>query len=139
MGVSMSFEELEHTADVRIRIRADSHEELFARAAEALFEILYPGECRVEDEMVCDISGDDPEELLWDFLSELIYISDVESFVVCETDVQFTENGLSATLKGEPFNRERHGGGREVKGVSYSGLFIRQMDDMICSEILFDI
>ncbi|MCQ1537648.1 archease [Methanocalculus taiwanensis] len=135
----MGIEELEHTADVRIRIRAESHEELFTLASSALFSILYTGDCRIERERELKVSGDNIEDLLWDFLSELLYISEVESFVVCETSVCFIGNDLYATIRGETFHPERHGGGREVKGISYSDLFIREMDSMICSEIIFDI
>ena len=135
----MSFEELEHTADVRIRISAETHEELFSLASSALFSILYTGDCRIERERDMHVSAETIEDLLWEFLSELLFISEVESFVVCETTIRFTDNGLSATLRGEQFNPERHGGGREVKGISYSDLFIRETESMIHSEIIFDI
>lgn len=135
----MSFEELEHTADVKIRIRAESYEELFSIASSALFSNLYSGACRIERERDLQVSGDTIEDLLWEFLSELLFVSEVESFVVCETEVVFIEGGLSATIRGETFDPERHGGGREVKGISYSDLFIRKIDTMICAEIIFDI
>ena len=139
MDDQMSFEELEHTADVRIRIRADSREELFAFAAEAMFGILYPGKCNVESEKTFEVRGDDPEELLCDLLSELLFVSEVESFVVSETSVRFTESGLMGTIRGEPFEKSRHGGGREIKGVSYSGLFISHIGDEFTCEIIFDV
>lgn len=135
----MSFEELEHTADVKIRIRAESHEELFRTASSALFSTLYSGDCRIERERGLQVSADTIEDLLWEFLSELLFVSEVESFVVCETEVVFIEGGLSATIRGETFDPERHGGGREIKGISYSDLFIRKIDTMICAEIIFDI
>lgn len=135
----MSIEELEHTADVRIRIRAESYEELFTRAADSLFGILYSGDCMPVEEKRVPVSGENREELLWEFLSELLFISEVEFFVVCCTAVEFTDGGLVATLRGEAFDPDRHGGGREVKGISYSGLRIRTIDTMICSEIIFDI
>ncbi|GAA5262388.1 archease [Methanocalculus sp.] len=135
----MSFEELEHTADVKIRIRAESYEELFRTASSALFSTLYSGDCRIERERGLQVSADTIEDLLWEFLSELLFVSEVESFVVCETEVVFIEGGLSATIRGETFDPERHGGGREIKGISYSDLFIRKIDTMICAEIIFDI
>ncbi|MDO8841617.1 MAG: archease [Methanocalculus sp.] len=135
----MSFEELEHTADVRIRVLAKSREELFISAANAMFGILYPGECSIRSEKIVLVDGENAEELLWEFLSELLFISEVESFVVCETTVQFTKGGLTGLIRGEPFERNRHGGGREIKGVSYSGLFIRQEGAEFNCEIIFDI
>jgi len=139
MDNQMSFEELDHTADVKIRIKAESYEELFSIASSALFSNLYSGDCRIERVRSLQVSGDTIEDLLWEFLSELLFISEVESFVVCETEVVFIEGGLSATIRGETFDPERHGGGREVKGISYSDLFIRKIDRMICAEIIFDI
>jgi len=135
----MSIEELPHTADVRRRILADSREELFSLAAQAMFAVLYPGECDVRSEKIITIDAEEPEDLLWEYLSELLFVSEVESFVVCETVVRFTNSGLVATLRGEPFERERHEGGREVKGVSLSGLSIQTTGDMMSCEIIFDI
>ena len=71
----MSFEELDHTADVRIRISAESYEELFTLAADALFSILYSGECRPVFEKKIQILAENQEDLLWEFLSELLYLS----------------------------------------------------------------
>ncbi len=139
MDNQMSFEELDHTADVRIRISAESYEELFTLAADALFSILYSGECRPVFEKKIQILAENQEDLLWEFLSELLYRSEVEFFVVCSTRVEFNEGGLLATVCGEAFDPDRHGGGREIKGVSYSDLFIRKTDTMIYSEIIFDI
>ncbi|WP_246495941.1 archease [Methanocalculus chunghsingensis] len=135
----MSIEELPHTADVRRRIRAESREELFSLAAKAMFAVLYPGKCDVWSEKTMTIDADDPEDLLWEFLSDLLYISEVESFVVCETVIRFTGSGLIATLRGEPFQREKHEGGREIKGVSLSGLSIQTTGDMMSCDIIFDI
>jgi SHS2 domain-containing protein len=135
----MSFEELEHTADVRVRIRAASREDLFASAAAAMFGVLYPGECCISMEQVFEVQASGPEELLWEFLSELLFISEVESFVICETSVVFTDGGLVGTIRGEPFERGRHGGGREIKGVSYSDLLIRKEEDELICEIIFDV
>lgn len=135
----MSFEELEHTADVRIRITAESYEELYSLASDALFGILYSGDCKPILEKTIQVTAENQEDLLWEFLSEILFISEVEFFVVCETVVRFTDNGLEATMRGERFDPERHGGGREVKGISYSDLFIREIDTMISAEIIFDI
>lgn len=139
MDIPMSFEELEHTADVRIRILAKSREELFSSAADAMFGILYPGKCTIQSEKIFEVVGEDQEELLCEFLSELLFLSEVESYVICETTVRFTEGGLTGIIRGEPFERSRHGGGREIKGVSYSGLFIRQEGAEFTCEIIFDV
>ncbi|MCP1661727.1 MAG: archease [Methanocalculus sp. MSAO_Arc1] len=135
----MSIEELEHTADVRIRITAETREELFARASEALFGILYTGECISANTRSFQVSADSDEDLLWEFLSELIYISETEFFVVCKTEIRFTEDGLCAKIHGEPFVTGRHGGGREVKGISYSELSIESVEDGFSALIIFDV
>lgn len=135
----MSIEELPHTADVRRRIRAGTREELFSLAAKAMFAVLYPGGCDLQSEKTMTVDADTPEDLLWEYLSELLFISEVESFVVCQTIVRFTESGLIATLRGEPFQREKHEGGREIKGVSLSGLSIKTTGDMMSCDIIFDI
>lgn len=135
----MSFEELEHTADIRMRVKASTLEELFSDAARALMTVLYG---TIDPGNICrhiEMDADDPVSLLHGFLSELLYISDVEELVISGAEVRITGNHLSADLLGEPFSREKHTSGREVKGISYSDLTIVREHDSYILEVIFDV
>ncbi|HUU75846.1 MAG TPA: archease [Methanoregulaceae archaeon] len=135
----MTYVELEHTADVKIRVIAPTLANLFEEAARALMEVMYhtihPGS------ITCPISitSDDQISLMHDFLSEILYISEVEEIVISSADLIVGEKHLKGVFRGEKFDPKKHRGGMEVKGISYSGLLIRWEDDHFILEVIFDV
>jgi SHS2 domain-containing protein len=136
----MSFEECPHTADVRIRAVAPTLELLFSDAFDALMLTLY-GKDRTEGRIVKKIciEAPDTESLLLDFLSEVLYVSEVEGLVFSRAGITIRGGMLTAELEGGPFNRERHSAGTEVKGISWSGLSITHDTNGYMLDIIFDV
>jgi SHS2 domain-containing protein len=135
----MPYETLPHTADVRIRVTASGLEQLFSETARAMCDIMAPG-CvpgRITREVV--VQAEDPVGLLHDFLSELLYLFDAEGLLLCDCRVTLREGEISALCQGELFSREKHAGGAEIKGVSYSGLRIYKEGEDDVLEIIFDV
>ncbi len=135
----MIFREIEHTADVLIRVEAGSLEELFSEAARALMTIMYGVADEGSLREPIEVSAHDRESLMHTFLSEVLYISQVRDMVVSGAKVTITGNDLAGTLQGEPFSPEKHSSGMEVKGVSFSGLSIAQDHDSYILEVIFDV
>ena len=135
----MSFEELEHTADILMRVRGATLNELFAEAGRAMFSVMY-GPCEERGvERRIDLEAENLESLLIDYLSELLFITEVENTVFCAFDVDLRGTRLSAVLRGEPFDPARHSAGSLVKGISYFGLEIVKEEEGYVVEIIFDI
>ncbi|HOI13714.1 MAG TPA: archease [Methanoculleus sp.] len=135
----MSFEELEHTADVLMRVRGATINEIFADAGRAMFHVMYgPCEDRGIERQV-SLEAENLESLLIDYLSELLFITEVENTVFCTFDVDLRGTRLSAVLRGEPFDPARHSAGTIVKGISYFGLEIVKEEEGYVVEIIFDI
>lgn len=135
----MSFEELPHTADVRIRARAPELGALFGEAVAALMQVVYGNDRRGGMQRTIDLSAPDRESLLCDFLSEVLYISEVDGLVFLKAEVGLDGLRLHAVLDGEPFDPARHNKGTEVKGISYSGLKINHDAKGYMLEIVFDV
>lgn len=149
----MSFEELDHTADYLFRCRGRSPEELFSESARAMFSIMFEnndtdkginadsGAARVTKEI--EVESDSLSNLLIDFLSELLFVAEVDCLVLSGVKPRITGNSLKAEVTGEPFVLEKHGGGTEIKGISRSGVEIEKIseDDGIYyqAEIIFDV
>jgi SHS2 domain-containing protein len=134
----MPYEELEHTADVRVRIRADTLDDLFSDAAAAMFRIMF-GDCRDTGIVrMIAVESSDREALLADFLSELLFVSSVDNLVFCSFSVTIEGTRLSARASGEPFDQSRHAGD-EIKGISYSGLRIYKENDRHVLDVIFDV
>ena len=135
----MSFEEISHTADVKIHARAPTLEELFSETLKALMQVMYGTTSQGEIKREIRIESGDIESLLIDFLSEVLFISEVESLVFSEASLRINGLSLIAELKGEPFDPARHSGGSEVKGISYSGLAITHDANGYMLDIIFDV
>ncbi|SRR5690554_6474567 len=133
-------EEIDHTGDIGIRVRAASLEQLFERAAIGMFGIItdledvVPTESR---EVVVEAS--DRDDLLVRWLSELNYIHLVEGLLFCRFEIRrIDDRGLTAVAFGEPIDRDRHMIHTEVKAVTYHGLSIEASDGAWTAQVIFD-
>jgi SHS2 domain-containing protein len=135
----MSFEELSHTADVKIRARAPTLDGVFSDAFNALMQVMYGDDRKGGTRRELTIQSADNESLLADFLSEVLFVSEVDGLVFSGADIRITGNTLYAMLDGEAFDPARHSGGSEVKGISYSGLSITHSTNGYMLDIIFDV
>jgi SHS2 domain-containing protein len=135
----MSFEEISHTADVKIRVRAPTLEALFSETFKALMQVMYGTDRSGGIFKEIRIESSDIESLLADFLSEVLFVSEVESLVFSDVAIRIDGLSLTAELTGEPFDPARHSGGSEVKGISYSGLVIMHGAKGYKLDIIFDV
>ena len=136
------YEIFDHTADIGIVVRGKNLEEIFEKAAYGMFDIMvdlenvYPiGKYRVK------VSSPTIEDLLVDYLSELLYVFSVEYFVMCDFNVKIERGDedyfLSGIALGEPYNREKHGIKNEIKAVTYHELKVDLKKGL--AKIIFDI
>jgi SHS2 domain-containing protein len=135
----MSFEEISHTADVKIRVHAPTLEALFSETFKALMQVMYGTDRSGGIIKEIRIESSDIESLLADFLSEVLFVSEVESLVFSDGDIRIDGLSLTAELTGELFDPVRHSGGSEVKGISYSGLAITHGAKGYKLDIIFDV
>jgi len=135
----MSFEEIPHTADVKIRARAPTFPALFSDLCAALMQVMYGVKRDRKTTREITIAGQDPESLVLDFLSEVLFISEVEGIVFSEAEIDLADHHLHAILYGEPFDPGKHAGGTEVKGISFSGLSVCHDANGYMAEIVFDV
>ena len=135
----MTYEVLDHTADVKFRVRGRTLPEAFAEAARAVCETMTPDCTPAGVVRRIELESDGPESLLADFLSEILYLADAESLAFCSFEVRIDGNRLSALCRGEEFSRDKHGGGSEIKGISYSGLSIYREGERYVLEFIADV
>ena len=135
----MSFEEISHTADVKIRARAQTLDALFSEAFLALMQVVYGTDRNGGIIKEIQIESDNIESLVCDFLSEVLFIAEVEGLVFSQAEITIDGLLLTAVLNGESFDPVRHSSGTEVKGISYSGLVIRKDANGYMLDILFDV
>ncbi len=136
-----SFEPLEHTADAGIRARADSLAELLVACAKGMFSLIVEGaEVREATAVQVAVEAEDPAELLHAWLRELLWRFNGEGLVFARFEVhEATETTARTTCHGEPFEPDRHGGGVEIKAVTYHGFRVERSERGWEAEVLFDI
>jgi len=135
----MSFEEISHTADVKIRAHALTLEALFIDAFLALMQVVYGTDRKEGTIKEIQLESDNIESLICDFLSEVLFIAEVEGLVFSRADITIEDLHLTAVLYGESFDPARHSSGTEVKGISYSGLIIQKNANGYMLDVLFDV
>ena len=135
------YEVFEHTADVGLRVRADSLDALLVDAAHGLFSLIVTNLDQVEavQEKTIRIDANEPDYLLFDWLNELLYTFEVHQMLFSEFAVKVDAQGLTATCRGEPMQLDRHDMDHEVKAITYHGLKVQQDDDGWMAELIVDI
>lgn len=100
--MSQRYEQLEHTADLALRIYGADRRELFANAAYAMFSQLADlAQIQPVVRQDVQVRGSDEESLLVNWLNELLYLHETEGQVYVEFDIQeLSTTCLKATVSG---------------------------------------
>ena len=125
--VQPSYEFFDHTADMGIRVRAGTLEQLLFPAAQGLYAAI--GEIATTGEVSAlpfELDGDDAAVLLRDFLTELLILFEREARKAVAIDVTaFDDKTLHVIAATAAVDAERSVFHREVKAITYHELSIR--------------
>ncbi len=126
-----SFEYLEHTADVKFRAYGRSLEETFENAGLAMVAAMIDlSAVRAEETWSVEIEAESLENLLYEWLSETLYLFEVELAVFSKFEVTLEEGEggwrLSGRIGGERVDPKRHFFETEVKAVTLHQFEIRK-------------
>ncbi len=137
----------DHTADIGCEIFGKTRKELFVNAVAALFDIMLEQKADGENTVTTIlekkslvIEGNDLEDLLINFLREVLYLFNGEKWVVagCEL-VELTTKHIVAQLTGEPYNPQKHEMKTEIKAVTYHGLSVEKVQSGWKARVIFDV
>lgn len=131
------FEEVEHTADIAIRVWGSDLAELFANAAYGMACQLADAEGVVaEAAREILIEAEDVELLLVEWLSELLYLGEKDGIVFTEFDVfEMRPDRLQAIARGGPVEEHQS----HIKAVTFSELDIKETPRGYETIIVFDV
>jgi SHS2 domain-containing protein len=141
----MSYEFLEHKADVKFRARGSTLEEMFVFSAEALWETIR-GDIKIleQESRNLEIEGKDIMGLLHNFLEEFLFLLDAEDFLVSRIEgVKIeapSDDGLfrlSAIIFGDSANNYKFT--NDVKAITYSEMFVREEDNEFFCQVVLDV
>lgn len=134
----MRYKLIEHTADAMVEVHGKDLGERFGNAAYALFDqITDVTKVEPKGEMEIVLSAESRDQLLVDFLQELLFLHDAEDLVFSEFDVTTDGKSLDARVRGEKFDEKKHPKRSVVKGVTYHRLEFDDEEGTVT--ILFDV
>jgi SHS2 domain-containing protein len=143
----MPFHYLEEigTADIAFEATGRDLPELFTAAAEATMNVMIDNLEAIEprETRQIELSNDNAEMLLFDFLQELIYFKDAKRLLLRARETQIDQKGeayfLKAKVAGEQLNDARHQQRADVKAVTLHGFSVKKQDGGWKAKVLLDI
>ncbi len=142
---SMTYRYLEDiaTADAAFEVSGKTLEELFTEAAIATFEIMADTKT-IRPKVTRDIylEHENIDQLLFDWLSELIYLKDAEYLIFSKFDVRINKNKthrLSAKASGDIIDNLKHNLRSDVKSVTYHLFEVKETEEGWFARIIVDI
>jgi len=136
-----TFDIIDHVADVGITAYGEDMKQLFANAALALFSLITDVQS-VKDKLQhrVEIDSKNRDNLLVEWLNELIYLFDAEHLLFNQFEIESLDNRqLKATCHGERFDPARHRIKIDVKAATYHMLEIAQDIKGYKAQVIFDI
>jgi SHS2 domain-containing protein len=136
------FEFFDVTADVGFRAYGTSLDESFQNAALAMFEVM-TDTTHINPQVKRNVTleSEDLQALLYDWLSELLFIHDYESLVFSHFKVKITKTNdgtftLHAEVGGDTFQQTIHEVRDEVKAVTFHLMEIKKENGFMVQVIL---
>ena len=120
-------------------------EEAFSQAGLALFDtMLDVRSVQTKNKVEIQTNGHDEKELLYNYLEELLLLFEVKQlalgrFTVSSITQTQAETRLKGRAAGEPFDRAKHNGKVEVKGITYHLMEIEKHPRKVTVRFLLDL
>lgn len=138
----LKFRTIRHTADKAIYAWGRTLPELFENAAYGTFSLIADIK-RLKPDIKREVNlsnGEDTSLLLVNWLSELLYIFDVEKILFCRFKVlSLGEKGIESICEGVKVRPDLPWQGAYVKAVTYHNLKIEKIGDRYRATIFFDV
>ncbi len=145
LGASRGFRFLEHVTDAFVEAWGETLAEAFSQAGLALFDtMLDVKSVQTRTNLEVQPNGHDEKELLYNYLEELLLLFEVKqlalgSFTVSSITPSKAGVRLKGKVAGELYDRARHNGKVEVKGITYHLMEIEKYPGKVTVRFLLDL
>jgi SHS2 domain-containing protein len=145
LGTSEGYKFLEHVTDAFVEAWGETIEEAFSQAGLALFDTMIRVSSvspKANEEI--QTVGHDEKELLYNYLEELLLLFEIRQLALGKfivNSITTTQDGirLKGKVSGEPYDRKKHHGKVEVKGVTYHLMEIQKHPRKVTVRFLLDL
>jgi len=138
------FEFFDVTADVGFRAHGMDLAEAFQNSARAMFEVMTDtAQIKPTIKREVMVESEDKKALLYDWLSELLFLHDYEGLVFSKFSVNINQEGpesfrLQGEVWGEEFHQETHEVRDEVKAVTFHLMEITEDKSGCTLQVILD-
>ncbi len=131
----------DHTADLGMEIFGKTVQELFANAAFAVFDTITDlSRVRAREERKITVEGTGWEDLLVNYLREVLYLFNGEGILLKEYSImEIDPQHLKGAVSGERFDSSTHRINTEIKAVTYHQVTVRETPDGWIGRVIFDV
>jgi len=137
----MKYKFLKHTADIKFQAFGSSLEQAFENSALAMVNSMYSGKVRIlaKIKKTIKVKGKNLESLLYNFLEEILFLLDSESFFVSKLNVKInkTHTELTAEVYGD--DAKNYSIGLDVKAVTYNEMFVKKIKNKWVCQVVVDV
>ena len=134
----MRYKLLEHTADAMVEAYGKDLGERFGNAAYAMFDLMTDlKKVEPKGELKIALSGESRDQLLVDFLEQLLFLHETEDLIFSKFEVKTDGKKLEARVWGEKFDERKHSKRTVVKAITYHRMEFN--DEKGTVTLLFDV
>lgn len=133
---------IEHTADIQFICRENSLEDLFIECALAMKNSTCDDKITSIKEKSFSIKGHDLENLLYNFLEEILFISETENLIFERVlEIKISKNGKEYFLEskisfGDSTKYSIH---LDVKAITYNEMYVREINNSWEAKVTLDV
>jgi SHS2 domain-containing protein len=130
------------SGDFAFQASGKTLEDLFASCAEACFSAMTdPAGVKPVADFQIDVAADNIDDLLFNFLAELIYLKDTEKIFLSKFDIDIDVDNLSlkSIAWGERIDYNKHEIKTDVKAVTYHNLQIKKLQKGFEVKVILDL
>ncbi|MBE0644627.1 MAG: archease [Bacteroidetes bacterium] len=135
------FEELDHTADIAVRIRGTTFAELLQNAAQGMMALITGRMATGSATEIrrLEVSASGRDEILRELLSEILYLVATQRVIATEFMVEeIGEQCVSAVFRTFPMTEALAHDATEIKAVTWHGLRVDHDESGYVAEVVFD-
>ncbi len=141
MRKKLNYTLIDHTADYGIEVFGKDIKSLFENAGIALFDLISDTELlEAKNEFRIQVSGLDFPDLMVNWLREILYFWTGMEMLGKDIElIEITEFDLTALVRLDNFDKERHFINHEIKAVTYHGIDVRSIPGGWKATVILDV
>lgn len=136
-----TFETVDISGDAGIRAYGRTVEDVFVNTALGMYSLITDlEEIKEQKEVPVNVESHSLEGLIVSWLNELIFLFDTVGFIGRKINIKtFRNNRITAGVRGEDFDPERHERRLLIKAATYHQLSIAKENGFWVANVIFDI